>query len=258
MDTAKPLSPSVVYPETDHMGEPEVQFHIAVRLVPLLVSWLAQRGVRARVGGNQFWYRVEGDARACRAPDVYLVEGVAPDARDRGVWKTWEGHSPAFALEVVSDDRKKDYTDAPADYDAMGTRELVLFDPSATPRSRKRLRWQVYRRVRGHGFVRVFAGNGDRIESTVLGCWIRLVDEAGNDRLRLATGPHGDTLVPTDAERADEEHRAKEAALAAKQAALAAKDEALAAKDEALARAEAAEAELTRLRALFAHNDPSA
>jgi hypothetical protein len=169
MDTAKPLSPSVVYPETDHMGEPEVQFHIAVRLVPLLVSWLAQRGVRARVGGNQFWYRVEGDARACRAPDVYLVEGVAPDARDRGVWKTWEGHSPAFALEVVSDDRKKDYTDAPADYDAMGTRELVLFDPSATPRSRKRLRWQVFRRVRGHGFVRVFAGNGDRVESAVLG-----------------------------------------------------------------------------------------
>ena len=181
---------------------------------------------------------------------MYLVEGVAPDARDRGVWKTWEGHSPAFALEVVSDDRKKDYTDAPADYDAMGTRELVLFDPSATPRSRKRLRWQVYRRVRGHGFVRVFAGNGDRVESAVLGCWIRLVDEAGNDRLRLATGPHGDTLVPTDAERAEDERMAKEAALAAK-------DEALAAKDEALARAEAAEAELARLRALLTRNDPS-
>lgn len=108
-----------------------------------------------------------------------------------------------------------------------------------TPRSRKRVRWQVYRRVRGRGFVRVFAAMGDRVESHALGCWLRLVDEGGNPRLRLGTGPHGDALVPTDAERAAQERAAQERA----------------AKDAAQARAEAVEAELVRLRALIARND---
>ena len=234
MDTAKPLPATVVYPETDRMGEHETQFQIAVRLVPLVVAWLALRGVTARVAGDQFWYFVKGEPKHCRAPDVYVVEGVAQDATDRAVWKTWEGHRPAFALEVASDDWKKDYDDAPPAYDAMRCKELVIFDPGATPRSRKRIRWQVYRRVRGRGFVRVFAGQSDRVESRVLGCWIRLVGEGGNPRLRLASGDHGDDLLPTDAERAQAARRAEEAERAAK--------------ERALARAEAAEAELARLR----------
>jgi hypothetical protein len=188
MDTAKPLVAPMVYPETDHMGEHEQQFQIAVLLVPLVAAWLALRGVVARVAGNQFWYWVEGDIARCRAPDVYVVDGVGPDAPDHAVWKTWEGYTPAFALEVVSDAWKKDYTEVPADYDAMGARELVVFDPGATERSRKRVRWQVFRRVRDRGLVRVFAGMGDRVESKALGCWIRRVDEAGKVRLRLGTG----------------------------------------------------------------------
>lgn len=244
MDTAKPLRAPVVYPETDHMGEHERQFQIAVLLVPLVAAWLALRGVVGRVAGNQFWYWVEGDTQRCRAPDVYVVEGIGPDAPDRPTWKTWEGHAPAFALEIVSDDWKKDYTDAPADYDAMGAREVVVFDPSATARSRKRVRWQVFRRVRGRGLVRVFAGAGDRVESKALGCWIRLVDARGNPRLRLATGPHGDELLPTDAERAVAERHAREEERRAKDAALAEKDAAL--------------AEIARLRAMLARTTGSA
>ena len=243
MDTAKPLAAPVVYPETDHMGEHEQQFQIAVLLVPLVAAWLTLRGVVARVAGNQFWYWVEGDIARCRAPDVYVVEGVGPDAPDQAVWKTWEGYTPAFALEVVSDAWKKDYTEVPADYDAMGARELVVFDPGATERSRKRVRWQVFRRVRGRGLVRVFAGMGDRVESKSLGCWIRRVDEAGKVRLRLGTGAHGDALVPTDAEHAVNERRAREEERRAKEAALAEKDAAL--------------AEIARLRALLARTTGS-
>ncbi|MFO0604500.1 MAG: Uma2 family endonuclease [Polyangiales bacterium] len=244
MHTAKPLPATVVYPETDHMGEHETQFQIAVRLVPLVVAWLALKGVTARVAGDQFWYFVKGEPKHCRAPDVYVVEGVAQDAADRAVWKTWEGHHPAFALEVASDDWKKDYDDAPPAYDAMRCKELVIFDPGATPRSRKRIRWQVYRRVRGRGFVRVFAGQGDRVESRVLGCWVRLVDEGGNPRLRLATAPHGDELVPTDAERAAAERAAREVERAAREVERAARE-------AERARADAAEAEVARLRALL-------
>ena len=234
MNTAKPLAARVEYPETDHMGEHETQFQIAVRLVPLVLAWLALKGVKAKVAGNQFWYFARGQPKRCRAPDLYVVWGVAPDAPDRATWKTWEGHHPRFALEVVSDDWKKDYDEAPADYDALRVKELIVFDPGATARTRKRIRWQVYRRLRGRGLVRVFAGHGDRVESEVLACWIRLVDDNGNPRLRIGTGPHGDELLPTDAERADAERLAME---------------------QERARADAAEAEIARLRALLSRGD---
>ncbi len=216
------------------MGEHETQFHIAHLLVPLLKAVLAAQGRVARVAGNQFWYFAKGQPQRCRAPDVYVVDGVAASEPDRASWFTWEGHHPAFALEVVSAKWQKDYDDAPGDYEAMRADEVIVFDPGARPRSQRRVRWQVFRRVRGRGLVPVFAGGGDRVESRALGAWVRLVDDAGHPRLRVATGPHGDELLPTDAERADAERARAEAALA------------LASVERA--RAEAAEAELARLR----------
>lgn len=244
MHSAKPLPAPVVYPETDEMGEHETHLHIMRVLLPLVMGWLARAGRVAHVAGNQFWYFVKGAPKRCRAPDVYVVDGVAQSAPDRGTWLCWEGHRPAFALEVASSQWQKDYDDAPGDYDAMRAKEVVLFDPGATPRSRRRVRWQVYRRVRGRGFVRVFAGGGDRVESHELGCWIRVVDEGGNPRLRLATGAHGDELIPTDGERAASARAAEEAARTAEEAARRETD-------LAVARAEAAEAELARLRELL-------
>jgi hypothetical protein len=231
MDAAKHLSAPVIYPETDDMGEHETRFKIAHLLVPLLTALLAAQQRVARVSGNQFWYFAKGQPQRCRAPDVYVVDGITPAEPDRASWFTWEGHRPAFALEVVSGKWQKDYDEAPRDYEAMRAEEVVVFDPGARPRSQRRVRWQVFRRVRGRGFVRVFAGGGDRVESRALGAWIRLVDDGGHPRLRVATGPHGDDLLPTDAERADAERAAKE--------------------DERAAR-EAAEAELALLRAAIA------
>lgn len=233
METAKPLPAPVVYPETDEMGEHETQFNIATFLVPLLASFLARQGRVARVAGNQFWYFEQGKPARCRAPDVYVVDGVARTDPERATWLTWEGHRPAFALEVVSAKWKKDYDEAPDDYDAMRAKEVVVFDPGAPPRHARRVRWQVFRRVRGRGFVRVFAGDGDRVQSRELGCWIRLVTLDGHPRLRVAMGPHGDELLPTAEETADAERAAKEAERA---------------------RADAAEAEVARLRAELARH----
>ncbi len=238
MDAAKHLSAPVIYPETDDMGEHETQFKIAQLLVPLLVTLLAMQKRVARVSGNQFWYFAKGDPRRCRAPDVYVVDGVAPAEPDRASWFTWEGDRPAFALEVVSAKWQKDYDEAPRDYEAMRADEVVVFDPGARPRSQRRVRWQVFRRVRGRGFVRVFAGGGDRVECRALGAWIRLVDDGDHPRLRVATGPHGDDLLPTDTERADAERERADA-------------ERERADAERVAR-EAAEAELARLRATLA------
>lgn len=108
---------------------------------------------------------------------------------------------PSFALEVVGQDIDKDYDDNPALYRALGVEELVLFDPHHTPRSRRRLRWQVFREVRSRGLVRVEVSNGDRVQSRALGCWLREVEHHGRMALRLATGEQGETLVLTDVEQ---------------------------------------------------------
>ncbi len=193
---------AVRYPESDDTAEHELQRLIAELLRPLLAQWLASQGRVAHAGADQFFYWVPGDAGVHRAPDVYVVDGVAQDVPAVSSWKVWEGHAPSFALEVVGEDWKKDYEAAPPDYEAMGARELVVFDPWATARSRKRMRWQVWRRVRGR-MVRVETSLGDRVASRSLGCWLRAVNEQGQPRLRLATGARGESLVPTAAERAE-------------------------------------------------------
>ena len=238
MDTAKPLPAPVVYPETDDMGEHELQRYIAELLRPLLERWLGEQRRVAHAGADQFFYWVQGDPGRRRAPDVYVIDGVAQDIPEVASWKTWEGHCPTFALEIVGDDWKKDYEEAPADYGALGTRELVVFDPWATGRSKKRLRWQVWRRVARRGLVRVEATQGDRVESRALGCWLRAVAERGHTRLRLATGPQGEALVPTEGERLAQEAAAAQVARA--QAA------------SAEVKAQSAEAEVARLRARLA------
>ena len=202
MVAATKLVEAVAYPETDDAGEHEVQLFITLVLLAQVEQLLRARRRLARVSGNQYFYWAEGDPTKCRAPDLYVVDGVPQDAPDRGVWKTWEGHAPSFALEIVSAKWKKDYAEAPVDYAAMGVRELVVFDPWATARSRKRVRWQVYRSVRGQ-LRPVPVEQSDRVASRELGCFLRVVDDKGRVRLRVGTGAGGDTLMPTDAEAAD-------------------------------------------------------
>ena len=271
MEAAKRITDATTYPESDDMGEHETHFQIAVLLVPLLTALMALRRRVARVGGNQFWYFVAKDPKQVRAPDVYVVDGVSPDAPDRGVWRTWDGHRPAFALEIVSAKWQKDYLEAPEAYAAMRAKEVVVFDPWATARSRRRVRWQVFRRVRGRGFVKVFAGGGDRVEARELGCWIRVVEDSRGPRLRLATGAHGDDLLPTEAEAAAAERLVRQIAEAQAEAERIARVEAEAEAREANARTDAeraakeaeraaretAEAEVVRLRAELARRGPA-
>ncbi len=112
----------VHYPETDDMGEHELQRYIAELLRPLLERWLGEQRRVAHAGADQFFYWVQGDPGRRRAPDVYVIDGVAQDIPEVASWKTWEGHCPTFALEIVGDDWKKDYEEAPADYGAGDAR----------------------------------------------------------------------------------------------------------------------------------------
>jgi hypothetical protein len=205
------------YPETDHMGESMMQRLIAELLRPLLARFLAERGERAFVGADQFLYWVEGDSTQRIAPDIYVIPDEDPDAAPPS-WLLWNvARRPSFALEIVGRDYLKDYEDGPSEYKQMGVDELVVFDPEASgDEARGRVRWQVWRKVKRRGFVSVFRGNGDRVRSESLGCWLRSVGEGAHTRVRLAIGAHGDELVETDSERALRERDEKERERAAR------------------------------------------
>lgn len=239
----KSAASGVIYPETDHMGEHELQRLIAELLRPMLARFLAERGIVAHVGADQFVYWEEGNPAQRLAPDVYVLPNVDPNIALRS-WKTWEtGIAPSFVLEVASDDFERDYDHNPALYAALGVRELVVFDPHARASSRgRRVRWQVFRRVANRGLVRVDVSQGDRVRSKALGAWLRAVGEGDAVRVRIALGNSGAELYPTEAE----------AERAAKEQERAAKEQERAAKEQERAARLSAEAEVARLRALLA------
>lgn len=192
-----------VYRVEDDVGEHELQTYILEVLRPLIEAYLREREVDAHVGSDQFIYWKQHDPQACVAPDIYVLPGV-PQSIAIDVWKVWErGVVPSFALEVVGRDPHKDYEVAPRRYAELGVDELVVFDPFDGP---GRVAFAVYRKT-GESLTQVQATNEDRVYSKQLGCHIRRVGRREETRLRIASGPEGDSLVPTERE-------AKEAALA--------------------------------------------
>lgn len=167
------------------------------------------------------------------SPDVYLLDDPPPPPYPR-MWQTWlPGHRPPrWALEIVSEDAKKDYEDAPLKYAQLGTRELVIFDPEAAlaalrgEKRGQRVPLQIYRRDEDGAFVRVYAGEGP-VWSDELGACLVARPHGASVRLRIALDPEGKELVPTAAERARSEELARR---------------------EAEERLRALEAELARLR----------
>lgn len=224
---------AAIYPWEERVGEESLQRFILELLRPLVERWLAERGIRAFTGADQFIYYRKGDATERVAPDLYVLPGVRPGRRIKS-WKVWqEGVAPTFALEVVSGEVDKDYIEAPARYREIGVRELILFDPDHEEDS-GRYRFQVFRQVGKRGLTRVLVTDEDRVLSKVLGCHVLVVGVGEAARLRLATGAHGERLFPLEAEveRAEKERERAE-------------------KERERAGRLAAEAEIDRLRKLL-------
>jgi Uma2 family endonuclease len=196
------LDPTV-YPTSDNMGESTLELFVRLVLLPLLERYFALRGVTAFIGSNQFIYWAQFEPTRSVAPDLYVVPGLAPRTQFDSI-KTWEdGRVPSFALEIVSQNKLKDYVQAPERYAELGVRELVIYDPKALKRRGTGVTWQVYRRLAKRGFVQVEATQGDRVRAKELGCFLREVrGPRGALELRLGVGPAGDEFVPTEAEEA--------------------------------------------------------
>ena len=94
MGVAAKQQEPVYYPEAGDVGEHELQRFIAELLRPLIAGWLQSQMRVAHAGADTFFYFVAGDPRQCRAPDVYVIDGVSQDAPEVGTWKTWEATAP--------------------------------------------------------------------------------------------------------------------------------------------------------------------
>ena len=225
-----------IYPVSDDMGQSGLQLFVMRVLIDLLEDYFAALGRPVLVGGNQFFYFQRGEPRAVVAPDVYVVDDEVLRPWEVKSWKTWEhaGKAPTFALEIVSDEYRKDYSDQLIDrYQRLGVHELVRYDPRPATRATREVFAHFVRE--GEALVRR-PTPGDRVH---LASWDLWLVRHLHDALRLGVGPGGGSLWPTAREARDEEARAR--AVEAR-----ARDEA-----EARARAEA-EAEAERLRAELA------
>jgi Uma2 family endonuclease len=192
-----------VYPVSDDMGTSSFEMLLRLLLLPLTRRWLAHQGRPCFVGADQFIYWERFHPSKSVAPDLYTCPALPPEACPDALllWMMDDHAVPPFALEVVSENKEKDYVAAPRKYEELGTKELVIYDPRFEHREGG-WRWQVYRRKKRGGWKRPEVSNEDRVRSEELGCWLRVVDVQGEPLLRLGVGEVGDELFPTEEEEA--------------------------------------------------------
>jgi Uma2 family endonuclease len=251
-----PLPFELVYSD----GEPlESEWHV---LQNALLRELAVRAMEEQeradffAGGNMFVYHSVEQARDVaagrpylRGPDFFWVDGIK-GRHFRNCWVSWEegGRLPDVIVEVLSRSTAKIDRTVKKDLYAriFRTSEYYMYDP----RSRKLEGFW----LAGDTYQPIAPGDQGRIWSKRLGLSLGLWHGPVNGKdaawwVRLFR-PDG-SLVPTKGERAD---AAEQKADAAQQRADAAQQKADAAQqrvDVERQRAEAAEAELARLRALL-------
>jgi Uma2 family endonuclease len=154
---AGPLpAPPIHYPESD--GEPMAdntrQFRWIVVLFGNLAALFRDRD-DVFVGGNLFWYPVEGHPQVRVAPDVLLVFGRPKG--DRGSYRQWEeGNVPLTVVFAVLSPGNTfpEMADKLAFYEEHGVEEYYIYDPDNNRLFVYRRQGEVLLRVRSsEGFV---------------------------------------------------------------------------------------------------------
>lgn len=192
------------------MGESCEQQLSIVLLLSVLQELARQRSwTRCFIGADAFFAWVPEHPLVRVSPDAYIVDDPPPPPMPKS-WQRWlPGHRPPrWAVEIVSDDWRKDYEEAPAKYAQLGSRELVLFDPDAAVGLAKppvRVPLTVYRRDEDGVLAKAYAGEGPAY-SAELGAWLQVLRQEKVARLRLSYDEAGEKLVPSA-----EEARAEEA-----------------------------------------------
>lgn len=197
---AMPLEREIVYPEGDGQPLAETEVHVdeIVYLIAALKEYFREQA-DVYVAGNLFLYYERGNRKAVVAPDLFVVRGVAKEARR--TYKLWEeGVGPCFIVEVTSrSTQMEDLEEKKALYQRLGVEEYFLFDPLDEYLSP---RLQGYRWVQGR-YQPLLAERTGVLFSRTTG----LTLQAEGPHLRLAETRTGQPLL-----RYDESERARRAA----------------------------------------------
>jgi Uma2 family endonuclease len=199
-----PLHNEIHYPESDGrpMGETEIHAQVLEDLRFALVRRYA--GVPdVYVWGNLFLYYREEDTKACVAPDIFLIRGVAKRKENpRRTYKLWEegGHVPSLVIELTSESTRNEDMEKRKLYERLGVEEHFLFDPFGE-----------YVRPRLQGF-RLEGGRyqpiPQRVDGSLESRTTGLILKPEGPRLRLRDKETGEDLLW--AEEADEARLAAE------------------------------------------------
>jgi hypothetical protein len=193
---------------------PEAPVHHAVahRITLLLEAWASRQGRPLRVLRNLALRWLEEYPRTGIDPDVCVLDPPPPNLDEVASLCLWKpGHvPPTICFEVVSINHPyKDYSVLQDRYAALGTHELVVFDPllAGPPSLGGPVSLQLWRRDLTGGFERVHFESSPTYSET-LDAWLvpdgRVLDFA-RDRAGLQRFRTEAEYAQLDAERAQAE-----------------------------------------------------
>jgi len=122
--------PEIDYPESDGQPIGETDFHITATL--LLLQMLRdhfESNPQVYVASDLMFYYEQGNPRAVKAPDIFIVKGVGK--HKRRTYKLWEERVvPCVIFEITSKQTAQaDLTIKYELYERLGVSEYFLFDP---------------------------------------------------------------------------------------------------------------------------------
>lgn len=206
-------------PEDERVSESKRHLELRTFLYALLHHAFA---AEHSVGSEQFVYFNGRDPRRCCSPDAFVKLGV-PDTPFPS-WKAWERGAPELIVEINSprDEERWTWEEKLERFHELGAREVVRFDPEASPERRIR----VWDRVEDDLVERVVGGAAT--PCLTLGLWWVVAPLRGFAvGLRLARDPEGREMLLSPEERAlqaDERARIAEQRVAELEAQLGKRD----------------------------------
>ena len=197
----RPAPAAWIIPE-GNVAESPVHHTVSQHLTLLLEAWAARQPAPTRVLRNVAIRWLEEYPNTGIDPDVCVLAPPPPDLDDVSSVCLWKrGHiAPPICFEIVSVNHPyKDYLEIQDRYAALGTRELVVFDPIlAGPRSLGGpVALQMWRRTLEGGLERSHFGDAP-VFSEVLDAWLI----ADGRSLHIAEDRHGTRPWLTAAQQA--------------------------------------------------------
>jgi Uma2 family endonuclease len=185
----------VYYPCSDGKPMAETDMHWdAIALLKQALEDYFESTSDVYVSSDIYWFWEEGNPKARRAPDVFIVRGV--EKKKRRSFRSWNesGAIPCVCFETLSAKTwKRNLGAVKDDYETQGVREYFLFDPTRQYVNSGLLGF----RLRGGKYRSIRADRDGSMTSAELG--LRMAPEG--DMLRLIDATTG-TAIPTRAERA--------------------------------------------------------